>query len=143
MTERLPVPPTDRIRVLLVTGMSGAGKSTALKALEGDTGELGEQAIMKLADALDSYIPEPKRALDGAFLMPVASVPFVRNGCYSPRAALGLTLAGLPAVFIAAKGVKSLELGTVKWLVAVVVIYTAVTLLRAAARERSAPPAGA
>jgi elongation factor Tu len=47
---------------------------SALKALEGDTGELGEPAIMKLADALDSYIPEPKRAIDGAFLMPVEDV---------------------------------------------------------------------
>ncbi|MFN8753261.1 MAG: elongation factor Tu [Betaproteobacteria bacterium] len=47
---------------------------SALKALEGDKGELGEQAIFKLADALDSYIPEPKRALDGAFLMPVEDV---------------------------------------------------------------------
>jgi elongation factor Tu len=49
-------------------------KGSALKAMEGDTGELGEGAIMKLADALDSYIPEPKRALDGAFLMPVEDV---------------------------------------------------------------------
>ena len=47
---------------------------SALKALEGDTGELGEVAIMKLADALDTYIPQPKRALDGAFLMPVEDV---------------------------------------------------------------------
>ncbi|MFO1318317.1 MAG: elongation factor Tu [Burkholderiales bacterium] len=47
---------------------------SALKALEGDKGELGEQAIMKLAAALDSYIPEPKRALDGTFLMPVEDV---------------------------------------------------------------------
>jgi len=47
---------------------------SALKALEGDKGELGEVAIMKLADALDSYIPEPKRALDGPFLMPVEDV---------------------------------------------------------------------
>jgi hypothetical protein len=39
---------------------------SALKALEGDTGELGEQAIMKLADALDSYIPTPERAVEGA-----------------------------------------------------------------------------
>src|SRR5258707_14324124 len=43
---------------------------SALKALEGDTGELGEQAIMKLADALDSYIPTPERATEGTFLMP-------------------------------------------------------------------------
>jgi elongation factor Tu len=47
---------------------------SALKALEGDKGELGEGAIFKLADALDSYIPEPKRALDGPFLLPVEDV---------------------------------------------------------------------
>ena len=49
-------------------------KGSALKAMEGDTGELGELAIMKLADALDNYIPLPARALDGAFLMPVEDV---------------------------------------------------------------------
>src|SRR5262245_61047206 len=47
---------------------------SALKALEGDTGELGEQSVMKLADALDSYIPTPERATEGAFLMPVEDV---------------------------------------------------------------------
>jgi elongation factor Tu len=47
---------------------------SALKALEGDTGEYGEQAIFKLADALDAYIPEPQRALDMPFLMPVEDV---------------------------------------------------------------------
>src|SRR5687767_11448810 len=47
---------------------------SALKAMEGDTSEMGEGAIMKLADALDSYIPQPKRALDGPFLMPVEDV---------------------------------------------------------------------
>jgi elongation factor Tu len=47
---------------------------SALKALEGDEGELGSQSIDKLVDALDSYIPEPERAIDGAFLMPVEDV---------------------------------------------------------------------
>jgi len=49
-------------------------RGSALKALEGDTGELGEQAIMKLIDAVDSYIPQPVRALDKPFLMPVEDV---------------------------------------------------------------------
>ncbi len=49
-------------------------KGSALKALEGDKGEIGEQAIMKLADALDAYIPTPERAVDGAFLMPIEDV---------------------------------------------------------------------
>jgi elongation factor Tu len=47
---------------------------SALKALEGDKGELGAQAIIKLVEALDSWIPEPERAIDGAFLMPVEDV---------------------------------------------------------------------
>jgi len=49
-------------------------KGAAKLALEGDKGELGEQSIMKLADALDSYIPTPKRAIDQAFLMPIEDV---------------------------------------------------------------------
>src|SRR5512143_2739282 len=43
-------------------------KGSATMALSGDTGDLGEQAIMRLAEALDSYIPQPERALDGTFL---------------------------------------------------------------------------
>ena len=49
-------------------------RGSALKALEGDQGQYGEPAIYKLAEALDSYIPQPERAIDGAFLMPVEDV---------------------------------------------------------------------
>jgi len=47
---------------------------SALKALEGDESEIGGPSIDKLMDALDSYIPEPERAIDGAFLMPIEDV---------------------------------------------------------------------
>ena len=47
---------------------------SAKLALEGDGGKLGEEAIMALANALDTYIPTPERAVDGAFLMPVEDV---------------------------------------------------------------------
>ncbi len=47
---------------------------SALKALEGDQSDIGEPSIMKLAAALDSYIPEPQRAIDQPFLMPVEDV---------------------------------------------------------------------
>jgi len=47
---------------------------SALKALEGDQSDIGEPSILKLADALDSYIPEPERAVDRPFLMPVEDV---------------------------------------------------------------------
>ena len=49
-------------------------KGSAKLALEGDDGELGEKAILSLAEALDSYIPTPERAVDGSFLMPVEDV---------------------------------------------------------------------
>ncbi len=47
---------------------------SAKMALEGDASDMGEGSIMRLADALDAYIPEPKRAIDGPFLMPVEDV---------------------------------------------------------------------
>ncbi len=49
-------------------------KGSALKALEGDTSEIGEQSIVELAAALDSYIPEPKRDVDKPFLLPIEDV---------------------------------------------------------------------
>jgi uncharacterized membrane protein YfcA len=71
-----------------------------------------------------------------AFLMPVASLRFIRAEAYEPRAALGLALGGIPAVLVAAFIVKSLPLGAVRWLVVVVVLYAATLLLAAAASER-------
>ncbi len=71
-----------------------------------------------------------------AFLMPMASIRFVRTGGFDVRAMLGMTLAGIPAVLIAAFIVKSLPLTVMQWLVVVVVVYTAVNMLRAAHRER-------
>ena len=47
---------------------------SALKALEGDHSDIGEPSIINLAAALDSYIPDPQRAIDGPFLMPVEDV---------------------------------------------------------------------
>jgi elongation factor Tu len=49
-------------------------RGSALKALEGDKGELGEPSIFKLMEAVDGYIPTPKRAVDKPFLMPVEDV---------------------------------------------------------------------
>jgi len=47
---------------------------SALKALEGDESEIGVQSIYKLVEAMDDYIPEPERAIDGAFIMPIEDV---------------------------------------------------------------------
>lgn len=72
-----------------------------------------------------------------AFLMPAGSMRFIRKESYNLRAALGLALGGVPAVLIAAYRVKSLDLYYVRWLVVIVVIYTALQLLRSALVERN------
>jgi uncharacterized membrane protein YfcA len=72
-----------------------------------------------------------------AFLMPMASVRFVRTGSYDPRAIIGMLIAGIPAVLIAAFIVKTMPLNVVMWLVLVVVTYTGVSMLLAARRERN------
>ncbi len=69
-----------------------------------------------------------------AFLMPVASLRFVRAQSYSPAAALGLTLGGIPGVLIAAYVVRELPLDALRWLVLIIAVYTAISLLRAASR---------
>jgi uncharacterized membrane protein YfcA len=81
----------------------------------------------------------------GAFTGMTAAMRFVSTGRYVARAALGLTLGGIPGVLIAVWLVKSLPLDIVRWGVIVVVLYTAVMLLRSAIEERravaGAPPA--
>jgi uncharacterized membrane protein YfcA len=72
-----------------------------------------------------------------AFLMPVGSLRFIREKAYSLPNALGLAIGGLPAVLIAALLVVSMNLNTVRWLVIVVVVYTAVTMLMSAINERA------
>ena len=71
-----------------------------------------------------------------AFLMPVGSLRFIRERGYSLRNALGLAIGGLPAFCVAAYIVKSLNLDIVRWLVIIVVLYTAITMLIAASSER-------
>ncbi|TFH65387.1 MAG: permease [Gemmatimonadales bacterium] len=65
-----------------------------------------------------------------AFLMPVAGRKFMKAKSYSVRPALGLTLGGIPAVLVGALIVKSLPLTTLRWLVVVVVLYSAVMMIR-------------
>ncbi|MBL8191975.1 MAG: permease [Acidobacteria bacterium] len=76
-----------------------------------------------------------------AFLMPVGSARFVREGGFHLRSALGLALGGIPAVVLAVYVLRKLEklnLTYVRWLVVVVVVYTAVMMLRSALTEKKA-----
>jgi uncharacterized membrane protein YfcA len=70
-----------------------------------------------------------------AMLMPISGSRFVREDRYHHGAAVGLTLGGIPALLIAAFLVKALPIVVVRWLVIVVVLYTALTLVRAGVRE--------
>jgi uncharacterized membrane protein YfcA len=140
------------IIVLRVTGLvPGGGEALGLhgtRLVIGVAGNLVLGALMTLGIGL--YAPcmilvyllgmTPTAAFpimmgSCAFLMPAASVRFVREGRYDLRAALGLTLAGTPAVLIAFYIVKSLPLKALQWLVVGVVVYTAFAMLRSAARE--------
>jgi uncharacterized membrane protein YfcA len=134
--------------------LPGGGKALALenwRLAAGIAGSMFLGALMTLGIGL--YGPcmilisllgmDPKAAFpimmgSCAFLMPVASARFIRLDSYSPRAALGLALGGLPGVLVAALIVKSLNLTAVRWLVVVAVTYAAITMLRSAMIERSA-----
>lgn len=72
-----------------------------------------------------------------AFLMPVASIRFIKKRRYDLWATLGLTVGGVPAVLVAAYVVRSLPLAVVQWLVVAIVLYTAVGLLRSALASHS------
>lgn len=74
-----------------------------------------------------------------AFLMPVASIKFVQEGAYDRRASMGITIGGSIGVFIAAYLVKSLPLDILKWLVIAVILYTSVTMLKAASQNKELP----
>lgn len=77
-----------------------------------------------------------------AFLMPTASAQFIRKQRYDLRASIGLTLGGVPGVLLAAYIFTTLPVTAVRWLVVLVVVYAATTLLRASTTERVANKAG-
>jgi len=75
-----------------------------------------------------------------AFLMPPASIRFIKEGAYNRKAAMAMAIPGIVAVLIAAFIVKSLPLDTLRWLVIFVILYTSAVMLRASiTRERTVP----
>lgn len=76
-----------------------------------------------------------------AFLMPIAGWRFIKFDAYTIKAAVGLTIGGVPGVLAAAYIVKSLNVSALRWLVAAVVIYTAIMMLRSAFFERKSESA--
>lgn len=72
-----------------------------------------------------------------AFLMPVASIKFIKEGAYDRRASMGITIGGIVGVIIAAYIVKSLPLNILKWLVIGVILYTSITMMKSALKNTS------
>ncbi|MCC6418354.1 MAG: sulfite exporter TauE/SafE family protein [Gemmataceae bacterium] len=120
--------------VLLAAGLAGNFVFGALMTI--GIGAYAPIMIMVSLLGMNQKAAFPIMMGSCAFLMPVASVRFIRTEAYDARAALGLALAGVPAVLLAAFIVKDLPLDVVRWLVVVVVVYTATTMLRAAYVER-------
>jgi len=85
---------------------------SALKALEGDEGELGEQAILKLVEALDSYIPQPERDIEKPFLLPIEDVFSIsgRGTVVTGRVERGIVKVGEEIEIV---GIKDTEVTTV------------------------------
>lgn len=75
-----------------------------------------------------------------AFIMPASGIRFIGRGSYSPRAALGLALGGVPGVLLAAYVVRELRVDHLRWLVIVVAVYSALAMLNSAAKDRRAQP---
>ncbi len=72
-----------------------------------------------------------------AFLMPVASLKFIKEGAYNKRASFIIAITGTVAVLIAAYIVESLPMEILRWVVIVVILYTSVVMLRAALKKRA------
>lgn len=73
-----------------------------------------------------------------AFLMPVASLKFIKEGAYNKRASFIIAITGTVAVLIAAYVVKSLPMEILRWVVMVVILYTSIIMLRAALKKNAA-----
>ena len=142
------------LRQLLQGSLSGAGalSLSGVSLAVGVAGNFVLGALMTLGIGLyapcmilvvllgmDARAAFPIMMGSCGFLTLVAGMRFIARRAYAPRAALGLTLGGTPAVLVAAFVVRSLSLDAVRLLVLVVVVYTAVALLRSAAAD--APPA--
>ena len=101
-------------------------------------GSYGPSLMLFSLLGMDPRAAFPIMMGSGAFMGLVAAMRFVSSGCYVAPAAIGLTIGGIPGVLLAVWLVKSLPLDVVQWGVIVVVLYTAVTLIRSASEDRRA-----
>jgi uncharacterized membrane protein YfcA len=121
----------------LVIGLVGNFVLGALMEL--GVGLYGPCMILVALLGMDPRAAFPIMMGSCAFLMPVGSIKFILRDSLSLRTVLGLGLGGIPGVLIAAFIVKELPLDWLRWLVVVVVLYAALSMLRSAAREKAVP----
>jgi len=119
--------------------VAGAGANFVLGALmTAGVGLYGPCMILVSLLGMSPAAAFPIMMGSCAFLMPTASVQFVRRDAFDQRAALGLALGGIPGVLVAAFIVKSLPLAALRWLVLAAATYAASTLLVAGIRNAPA-----
>jgi uncharacterized membrane protein YfcA len=120
--------------------MAGAGTNFVLGALmTAGIGLYGPCMILVSLLGMSPTAAFPIMMGSCAFLMPAASVQFVRRDAFDARAALGLSIGGIPGVLVAAFIVKSLSLIALRWLVVIAASYAAVTLLKSATHPDESP----
>ena len=100
-------------------------------------GNYAPSLIMLSVLGMDPRAAFPIMMGGGALVAMAGGVRFMREGRYQLRAALGLTLGGIPAVLLAGLLVKSLPLAVLRWVVVSVVLYSALMMIRSAIRERN------
>jgi uncharacterized membrane protein YfcA len=125
--------------VLLAIGLLGNFALGAFMSL--GIGLYAPCLIMISLLGMDPHAAFPIMMGSCAFLMPIGGMRFVRKGAYDRAASIIMTLAGIPAVLIAAYIVRSLDLYYVRWLVVVVVVFAASMMLRSAMQKQPATPA--
>jgi len=104
-------------------------------------GNYGPCLVLLSLLGMDPRAAFPIMMTTGGLVIMVGGLKFMDSGRYDSRAALGLTLGGIPAVLIAGLIVKSLPLGALRWLVVAVVVYTAVVMLGSARAAAEPEPA--
>jgi uncharacterized membrane protein YfcA len=131
--------------------LPGGGATTGLEGWRLGVGLFGNFAFGALMNlGIGAYLPSlllfgllgmnlkaifPVMMGSCAFIMPASGFRFIARGRYAPRAALGLALGGVPGVLLAAYVVKELAIESLLWLVVVVAVYTAVSMILSARRE--------
>lgn len=123
-------PPTAFVVAVIVNFVLGALLTVGI-------GNYAPSLIIFSLLGMDPRAAFPIMMGSGAFVATIAGVRFITKARFDPRAALGLTLGGVPGVLVAALVVQALPLVYLRWLVLVVVVYAAISLFRAAVRRPS------